>query len=107
MVVAAGVTLYATPLAAEIFPGMMTPLPLLNTPVSWATPPVVMLMGLAVKLVMVGMSGAGTTVTVAVAVVLPAAGLPPKFVPPRMLGSVNWEHPRRSDGFQGLVLMVA
>ena len=34
-------------------------------------------------------------------------GLPPKFVPPRMLGSVNWEHPRRSDGFQGLVLMVA
>ena len=52
MVVAVGVTLTASPLLTERLPGVMTPVPLANTPVSVMLAPVVMVAVLAVKLVM-------------------------------------------------------
>ena len=66
MVVVVGLTVTAVPLVAEILPGVMTPVPLANTPVSVALWPAVMVAGLATKLVMVG--GAGFTVMLTVAV---------------------------------------
>jgi hypothetical protein len=47
-----------------MFPGVTTPVPPVKTAVRLELPPAVMVVGLAVKLVMVG--GAGVTVTVAV-----------------------------------------
>ena len=47
-------------------PGVITPVPLANTPVKVALCPAVMVVGLATKLVIVG--GAGFTVTLTVAV---------------------------------------
>jgi hypothetical protein len=46
-----------------MLPGVITPVPLANTPVRLAVPPAVTAAGAAVKLVMVG--AAGVTVTVA------------------------------------------
>ena len=63
--VAAGVTVTAVPLVAEILPGVMTPAPLAKTPVSVVLAPPLMVVEPATKLAMVGM---GSTVTVAVAV---------------------------------------
>ena len=37
-----------------MFPGVITPVPLANTPVRFADPPAVIVVGLAVKLVMAG-----------------------------------------------------
>jgi hypothetical protein len=56
-----GVTLTAVPLVAEMFPGVITPVPLVKTPVRPADAPAVTAVGLAVKLVMVG-CGTGTDV---------------------------------------------
>jgi hypothetical protein len=52
--VAAGVTLTAVPLVTEMLPGVMTPLPLENTPVRLADPPASTVAGLATKLAMKG-----------------------------------------------------
>ena len=60
-----GLTVTAVPLVAAIFPGVITPVPLANTPVSVALCPAVIVVGLATKLVIVG-SGFTVTVTVAV-----------------------------------------
>jgi hypothetical protein len=71
-VVAVGLTETPTPLVAAIFPGVITPVPPLNTPVSVELPPGEMLGGTAVKLVMTGGGGAGFTVIVTV----PVAAVP-------------------------------
>jgi len=52
--VLAGETLTAVPLVAVMFPGVMTPVPLVNIPVRFADPPAVTAVGLAVKLVIAG-----------------------------------------------------
>jgi hypothetical protein len=65
-VVAVGLTVTATPVVALRFPGVITPVPLANMPVSVALPPAVIVVGLATKLEIVG--GGGFTVMVAVAV---------------------------------------
>jgi hypothetical protein len=46
-----------------MFPGVITPVPLAKTPVKLAVPPAVTVVGVAVKLAIVG--AAGLTVTVA------------------------------------------
>ena len=52
-----------------MFPGVITPVPPLNTPVRLAEPPAVIVVGLAMKLVIVGAAGpVEFTVTVAVCV---------------------------------------
>jgi hypothetical protein len=51
VVVAVGLTVTATPLVAARFPGVITPVPPLKTPVSVALCPSVMVLALAVKLV--------------------------------------------------------
>ena len=63
--VAVGLTVTPTPLVAVRLPGVMTPVPFAKTPVRVALDPVVMDLGIAMKLVIVG---AGFTVIVAVAV---------------------------------------
>lgn len=64
--VVVGLTVTGMPLVAGRLPGVMTPVPFANTPVSVASlDPVVIDAGLAIKLVIVG---AGYTVIVAVAV---------------------------------------
>jgi hypothetical protein len=63
VVVAVGLTLTGVPLVTVILPGVITPVPLANTPVRFELPPDPTVVGLAAKLVIVG---AGTTVTVAV-----------------------------------------
>jgi hypothetical protein len=60
-----GLTLTAVPLVTVRLPGVITPVPLAKTAVRLALPPTVIVAGFASKLVIVG---AGTTVTVAVAV---------------------------------------
>jgi hypothetical protein len=64
-VVAVGLTVTPVPLAAVRLPGVMTPVPFAKTPVRVVLDPVVMVDGLASKLLIVG---AEVTVTVAVAV---------------------------------------
>jgi len=64
-VVAVGFTVTATPLVAERLPGVMTPVPFEKTPVRDAGDPLVMVLGLALKL---EMEGAGVTVIVSFAV---------------------------------------
>ena len=64
VVVCAGVTLTAFPLVTERLPGIITPVPPLNTPVRFTGLPAVTVWGLAVKLVIA--SGTGFTVTVTV-----------------------------------------
>jgi hypothetical protein len=59
VVVAAGVTVTGVPLVAERFPGVITPVPFANTPVSVALCPAVMVAALAVKLVMEAAGGGG------------------------------------------------
>ena len=54
VVVVAGVTLTATPLVAAMLPGVITPVPPLNTPVRLEFDPASMVAGLLVKLLMVG-----------------------------------------------------
>ena len=63
--VAVGLTVTPTPLVAVRLPGVMTPVPFAKTPVRVALDPVVMVLGIAMKLVI---AGAGSTVMVAVAV---------------------------------------
>ena len=63
--VAVGLTVTPTPLVAVRQPGVMTPVPFAKTPVRVALDPVVMVLGIAMKLVIVG---AGFTVMVAAAV---------------------------------------
>lgn len=71
--VAAGLTVTATPVVAARFPGVITPVPPEKTPVSVALPPAVIVVGLATKLVIVG---TGFTVMVAVDVTAaPLAGV--------------------------------
>jgi hypothetical protein len=65
VVVAVGLTVSSAPLVAGRLPGVMTPLPFAKTPVRVALDPVVIVDGLAVKLVIVG---AEFTVIMAVAV---------------------------------------
>lgn len=59
--VAAGVTVMATPLVTVILPGVTTPVPPVKTAVKLELLPTVMVAGLAVKLVI---EGAALTVTV-------------------------------------------
>lgn len=54
VVVFAGETLTAVPLVVAMFPGEMIPVPLTNIPVRCASPPLVIVVGLAVKLVIAG-----------------------------------------------------
>ena len=63
--VAVGLTVTPTPLVAVRLPGVMTPVPFEKTPVRVALDPVVMVIGIGMKLVIVGV---GFTVMVAVAV---------------------------------------
>ena len=63
--VVVGLTVTAVPVVAAILPGVITPVPLANTPVSVALWPAVMVAGLATKLVIVG-SGFTVIVTLAV-----------------------------------------
>ena len=65
MVVVVGLTVTPAPLVAERLPGVMTPAPFAKTPVRVALDPVVMVVGIPMKLVIVG---AGFRVMVAVAV---------------------------------------
>ena len=65
MEVDVGLTVTPTPLVSVRLPGVMTPVPFAKTPVRVALDPVVMVVGIATKLVIVG---AGFTVMVAVAV---------------------------------------
>ena len=68
-----GLTDTPTPVVAARLPGVITPVPFANTPVSIALPPDEIVVGLATKLVIVG---AGFTVMVAVAVTAaPLAGV--------------------------------
>jgi len=76
VVVAVGLTVTAVPLASGRLPGVITPVPPVNTPVSVALVPETMLAGVAVKLVMLAGATAGLTVTVAVCV----TGVPPDGV---------------------------
>lgn len=62
MVVVVGLTLTAVPLVTGILPGVMTPVPLLNTPVRLELDPVAIVEGVATKLVIVG-EDAAVTVT--------------------------------------------
>jgi hypothetical protein len=64
VVVCVGVTLTAFPLVTERLPGIITPVPPLNTPVRFTEFPAVTVRGLATKLVITG--AAGFTVTVVV-----------------------------------------
>jgi hypothetical protein len=66
-----GLTGTGVPLVAEMFPGVMTPVPPVNTPVRFALPPVVIEVGLAEKLVMAG-AATTTTDTVVEAIAPPA-----------------------------------
>jgi hypothetical protein len=62
-----GVTLTAVPLVAGRFPGVITPVPPLKTPVRLAVAPAAIDAGLAAKLVIAGAATTtGFTVTVAV-----------------------------------------
>jgi hypothetical protein len=73
LVVAVGLTVTPGPLVAARLPGVMTPVPFAKTPARVALDPVVMLVGLAVKLVIVG---AEFTMMVADAVTaVPLAGV--------------------------------
>jgi hypothetical protein len=67
-VVVAGLTLTGVPLVTEIGPGVITPVPALKAAVSCEPDPELIVVGFAVKLVIVG---TGSTVTVAVAVTTP------------------------------------
>jgi hypothetical protein len=58
-VVVAGLTLTAVPLVAARLPGVITPVPLENTPVRLELPPTATVAGLATKLVIVGAGGGG------------------------------------------------
>jgi hypothetical protein len=69
VVVAVGLTLTGVPLVTARLPGVITPVPLANTPVRFELPPDPTVAGLAAKLVIVG---AGSTVTVTV----PVTGVP-------------------------------
>jgi hypothetical protein len=53
-VFAVGLTLTAVPLVAEMLPGVITPVPPLNTPVKLELDPFSIVVGLAAKLVIVG-----------------------------------------------------
>jgi hypothetical protein len=70
VVVAAGFTLTAVPLLAAMFPGVITPVPPLKTPVRLAVDPASMVVGLPLKLVIVGG-------------VPPPPPPPPEFPPPQ------------------------
>jgi hypothetical protein len=73
LVVAVGLTVTAVPLVAGRLPGVMTPVPPVNVPVSIELPPGEIVMGTAVKLLMLA---AGFTVMVTVAVTAaPLAGV--------------------------------
>jgi hypothetical protein len=74
VVVAVGLTLTPLPLVTEIFPGVMTPAPLENTPVRVLLAPAVIVAGLATKLVMVGTLAVTVTVAVCVTAV-PVVGV--------------------------------
>jgi len=74
MVVAVGLTLTPVPLVTEIFPGVITPVPLENTPVRVLLDPEVMVAGFATKLVMVGTIVVTVTVAVCVTAV-PVVGV--------------------------------
>jgi hypothetical protein len=58
-VVTVGVTFTAVPLMVGRYPEVMMPVPLMNTPMSVAFPPSVIVVGFATKLVMVGVGGVG------------------------------------------------
>ena len=58
-----GDTRTATPLLAEMFPGVMIPVPLAKTPNRLEELPVVIEVGVAVKLVMTGRTGFTVTMT--------------------------------------------
>jgi len=66
-----GLTLTATPLVTERLPGVMTPVPPVKTAVRLELDPVAMFVGLATKLVIVGM---GSTVTVTLCVIAAPIG---------------------------------
>jgi hypothetical protein len=75
VVVEDGETFTAAPLVAAMFPGIIMPVPPLNTPVRLAVPPAAIEVGLAAKLVIAGAVGtSGFTVTVASWAVVPLAG---------------------------------
>ena len=71
--VAVGLTLTGVPLVTVRLPGVITPVPLAKTAVRLELPPIAMVTGFAIKLVI---DGAGTTVTVAVWVIaVPVGGV--------------------------------
>jgi hypothetical protein len=71
-----GLTVTPIPLVAERLPGLITPVPFAKTPVSVAELPAAIVVGFAIKLVIVGGGPAGFTVIVAVAVIaLPVVGV--------------------------------
>jgi hypothetical protein len=63
-VVAVGLTVTGTPLLTARFPGVITPVPPVKTPVNVPLVPAVTVVGLAMKLVMVGTTGGGVVVVV-------------------------------------------
>jgi hypothetical protein len=69
-VVAVGETLTVVPLVTVMLPGVITPVPLKNTPVRLADPPALTVAGLAAKLDIDGAAGTGVTFTLADAVVV-------------------------------------
>jgi hypothetical protein len=76
VVVVVGLTVSAVPLVVASPPGEITPAPFAKTPVRVALPPAAMVVGFAIKLVMLGGGPAGFTVIVAVAVIAaPLAGV--------------------------------
>jgi hypothetical protein len=73
VVVAVGLTETAVPLVTAMLPGVTMPVPPVNTAVRLELEPAAIVAGLAVKLVI---TGAGTTVTVAVDVTaVPVVGV--------------------------------
>lgn len=89
MVVVVGFTVTATPLVAARLPGVMTPVPFWNTPVSVALVPSVMEVGFAVKLVMLAGGGGGGGGA------LDALLQPLKPVGPRLTATANGARRRR------------
>lgn len=79
-----GVTDTATPLVAGRFPGVMTPVPPANTPVSCAVAPAEIVEGFAVKLVIVGAAG-GVGVLLPLELPPPQANMPNNANAPQSL----------------------
>ena len=105
LVVAVGLTETPTPLVAAIGPGVITPVPPLNTPVSIELPPGAMVVGTAVKLVIVGGAGFTVMVTIAVAAV-PLAGVTVSVYCVVAVGLTETATPLVAARFPGVIMPV-